>query len=353
MPDIRVRHEDLVKFFAACYGKVGVAEQDARLIAEILGELELRGIATHGAIRVPFYIRRLQRGGVNPRPNMRLEKDYPASGILHADNAPGQLAASRGMQIAMDKARRCGVGFVVVRDSDHFGAAASYAMQAMRQDMVGMVWSNGYPSMAAWGGYGTNITNAPLAYAVPAGKKPPIVLDISMSAVSGGTVRLAAKKGQKIPLTWVVNKQGRPTDDPNDLPNGGALLPMGMHKGYGLAVIGEVLNGILAGGPFLGDVVLWFANPDKHSGTGHVLMAVDIGKFRDLAEFKSDVDQLIDRLKATPTMEGFSEVLVPGEIETRKTAQHLRDGIPITEPVMKDLRDLARDLGVSVLTGRA
>ncbi len=124
MPDIRVRHEDLVNFFVACYQKVGVAEQDARLIAEILGELELRGIATHGAIRVPFYIRRLQRGGLNPRPDMRLERDYPASGVLRADNAPGQLAASRGMQIAMDKARQCGVGFLVVRDSDHFGAAA-------------------------------------------------------------------------------------------------------------------------------------------------------------------------------------------------------------------------------------
>jgi len=350
MPDIRVRHEDLVNFFAACYGKVGVAEQDARLIAEILGELELRGIATHGAIRVPFYIRRLQRGGLNPRPNMRLERDYPASGILCADNAPGQLAASRGMQVAMEKARRCGVGFVVVRDSDHFGAAASYAMQAMRQDMVGMVWSNGYPSMAAWGGYGTNITNAPLAFAIPAGERPAIVLDISMSAVSGGRVRLAAKKGQKIPTDWVVDKQGRPTDNPNDLPNGGALLPMGMHKGYGMAVVAEVLNGILSGGPFLSGIILWFANPEKNSNTGHMLVAIDVSKFRDLADFKADVDQLIDRLKATPTMEGFKEVLIPGEIEFRKTAEHVRDGIPITEQVMKDLRDLARELGVSVKT---
>jgi len=219
-------------------------------------------------------------------------------------------------------------------------------MQAMRQDMIGMVWSNGYPSMAAWGGYGTNITNAPLAFAIPAGKCPAIVLDISMSAVSGGRVRLAAKKGQKIPSDWVVDKEGRPTENPNDLPNGGALLPMGMHKGYGMAVVAEVLNGILPGGPFLGGVILWFANPEKHSNTGHMLMAIDVSKFRDLADFKANVDQLIAQLKATPTMEGFKEILIPGEIEFRKAAEHIRAGIPLAEQVMDDLRELARELGV-------
>ena len=348
MSDIRVRHSDLVEFFAAGYAKTGIAPADARKIASILAEVELRGIATHGAIRFPFYIRRLQQGGLNPKANMRLESDYPASAVLDADHAPGQLAGTRGMELAIEKARTCGVGFVAVKNSDHFGASGSYAMQAAEQDMIGMVWSNGFSVMAAWGGFGNSITNAPLAYAIPAGTHEPILLDVSFSAVAGGKVRLAAKKGETIPKDWVLDKHGKFTDDPNDLPDGGSLLAAAGHKGYGLAVVCEVLNGVLTGSPFLTDIPLWFANPTVHSRTAHTFLALDISKFRDLGQFKADVDQVIDRLKATPTMEGVDEVLVPGEIEQRRTAAYLRDGIPISEPVVADLVSLGKELGIPV-----
>lgn len=351
MADIRIRHADLVDFFAAGYATTGVAPADARTIAEILAEVELRGIATHGAIRFPFYIRRLQQGGLNPKPEMRLESDFPATAVLDADHAPGQLAGVRGMQIAIEKARTCGVGFVAVKNSDHFGASGTFAMQAAAAEMIGMVWSNSFSIMAAWGGYGNTITNAPLAYAVPAGRHKPILLDIALSAVAGGKVRLAAKKGEKIPKDWIVDKNGRVTDDPNAISDGAALLPAAAHKGYGLAVVCEVLCGALSGGPSLTDIPLWFANPPLHSRTGHMFMALDVSKFRDLAGFKADVDSIIDRLKAAPTMEGFDEVLVPGEVENRKAEAYLRDGIPIAAPVVADLVSLGAELGVPVPDG--
>jgi LDH2 family malate/lactate/ureidoglycolate dehydrogenase len=343
---VTVRHQELHDFVTACYQAAGVAAPDAQLLGEITTELELRGVATHGAIRVPFYIRRLCEGGLNARPAMRVERDRPASAILAADHAPGQLAATRAMAHAVDKARSTGIGFVAVKDSDHFGASATFVMQAVREDMIGMAWSNGYPSMAAWGSYGTTITNGPLAYGIPAGRHLPIVLDIAMSAVAGGAVRLAAKRGQRIPTDWVVDRDGNPTDDPEDLPNGGALLPMGRHKGYGLAVVAEVMCGILHGGPFLADIPLWFANPGRHTRTGHLVMAVDITKFRDLDAFKADVDAMIDRIKAAPRMKDFEEILMPGEIEHRREAAFRRDGIPMPPAVLGDLRALSSMVGV-------
>lgn len=348
VPDIRLSHADLLDFLVACYATAGMGQQDARLIAEILAELELRGIATHGVMRLPFYIRRLLDGGLNPKPRMTRESEYPASAVLDGDHGPGQLVATQAMEIAIEKARACGVGFVAVKNSDHFGASGTFAMQAAKVDMIGMVWSNAFSVMAPWGGYGNGITNAPLAYAIPAASHDPILLDISMSAVSGGKVRLAAKKGERIPKDWVVDKHGRFTDDPNALTDGGALLPMGGHKGYGLAVVCDILCGALSGGPFLTDVPLWFARTAEHSRTGHVMMALDVSKFRDLDEFKADVDAVITRLKATPRMESFDKILVPGEIEFRLEQEYLKDGIPVPEPVMEDLRKLAAELDIAV-----
>ncbi|MCG8510287.1 MAG: Ldh family oxidoreductase [Rhodospirillales bacterium] len=344
----RVGHADLLGFVTACYARAGLADGYARQVAKTLVELELRGIATHGLMRLPFYIHRLLDGGLNPNPQLRLERDYPASGLLDGDHGPGQLVATRAMEIAIEKARRCGTGFVAVKNSDHFGASGTFAMQAAKADMIGMVWSNAFSVMAPWGGYGNGITNAPLAYAIPASSHRPILLDISMSAVSGGKVRLAAKKGERIPTSWVVDKNGRVTEDPNALTDGGALLPMGGHKGYGLAVVCDVLCGALSGGPYLTDVPLWFARTAEHSRTGHVMMALDVSKFRDLPSFKADVDAVIDRLKATPRMEGFDEVLVPGELEFRLEEEYMRDGIPVPEPVIADMRKLGNDLDVAL-----
>lgn len=344
---LRVSPERLHAFVHNAYVHAGMSEEDAAVIAGALVETELRGVTTHGVVRLPFYVERLQKGGLNPRPNIVRVKDFPATAVIDADNAPGHLGGMRAMDIAVEKARICGVGVVSVRNSDHYGAASIYAMRALPHDMIGVASTNAFPIMAAWGAYGNNLTNGPIAYAIPTKKHAPIVLDISMAAIAMGKVRLAAKAGKAIPEGLVVDKHGMPTTDPNALFDGGSTLPMGMHKGYGMAVVAEVMNGILAESAFLGDVLLWTAHPDKPSRTSHFCMAIDISKFRDVGAFKADVDRLVDRLKASPLMEGHREVLVPGEIEARKTDEYQKDGIAVERAIADDLIRIGHNLGIS------
>jgi LDH2 family malate/lactate/ureidoglycolate dehydrogenase len=339
-----VPHEQLARSVAELFRHVGLAEDDARLYAESLVETDLRGVYSHGVIRTPFYIRRLQEGGDNPRPKFRIERETVATAVLDGDYGPGHLVANRAMQIAIEKARDAGIGVVSAVNSGHFGAAALWAMQPLPSDMIGIATTNGPPVMVPWSGRQAAMANNPIAIAVPARRHLPLVFDGAMSKVAGGKVRLAAKKGEPVPDDWIVDSRGRPSTDPNDLPNGGALLPLG-YKGYGLAVMMEVLAGILPGGMILDEMPVWFAFPRDRTRVGHLFQAIRIDAFSELDRFKSRVDELIDRLKAVQIAEGESEILVPGEPEHRRAEVQRRDGIELPRPVVEDLQKLARDFG--------
>jgi len=254
--------------------------------------------------------------------------------------------------MAIDKARSTGIAMIGVYNSEHFGAAAYYSMMAARENMIGITWSNGPPVMAPWGGRVSTIGNQPLSIAAPT-QGEPIVLDMAMSVVAGGKVRLAAKKGEKIPIDWVINKFGRATDDPNDLPDGGALLPLG-YKGYGLGVMGEVLCSVLTGAGMLREVCNWIFHPDKATLTGHVFIAIDIAHFMPVALFRTRIERMANELHECPKAEGVDRIFLPGEIENEKAVTQ-RNGVMLPAPVFEDLLKLATEFGVdvSVLKGEA
>ncbi len=344
---VRIPAEDLQRLAQAAFERVGLDPANAGAVSDTLVQADLRGTYSHGVIRLPFLVARVQKGGANPRPAVRVVRDDAATAVVDGDRALGQVTAIYCMRVAVEKARVAGIGCVVARNSDFIGACAYYPMMALGADMIGVGWTNSFPGMAPWGGRTNRICNNPLAVAVPALRHPPVVLDMAMSVVAGGRVRLAAKKGETIPLDWVVNKDGKQTDDPNDLPRGGALLPLG-YKGYGLAVIGEIFSGVLPGAKILTEIPNWFSAPESAVGNGHFHLAIDIAHFGDLRTFKARVDQMIDLLKATPRMEGVDEILVPGEPEARKAEEQRLRGIQVPIPVVQDLLALAKELCLEV-----
>jgi LDH2 family malate/lactate/ureidoglycolate dehydrogenase len=342
---LRVDAEQLTDCCAAIFEGAGLQTEHARHYAHSLVLTDLRGHNSHGVIRVPFYVERLQKGGDNLRPQPRVERETVATAVLDGDRGPGHIVARHAMELAIAKAKDTGIGFVSARNSGHFGAAQLWAMQALAHDMIGLAWTNGPPVMTPWGGAKAAISNNPLAIAAPAATRPPLVLDTAFSTVAGGKVRLAAKKGERIPDNWIVDSAGRPSTDPNDLPNGGALLPVG-HKGYAMAVMAEALAGVLPGGTILGEMRIWFDIPAEPTRYNHVFQAIRIDAFGDVERYKARVDEVIARLKATPPAPGFTEVLVPGELEHRSTETQLRDGVLLPGGVVEDLRRLGRDFAL-------
>ncbi len=343
----RVPADELYQFAEGAFERIGLTSEHAAAVADTLVQADLRGTYSHGVIRLPFLVARVQKGGANPRPKIRVVQDHLGTAVMDGDRALGQVTGIECMRLAIAKARVTGIGCAVARNSDFIGACAYYPMMALTVDMIGLGWTNSFPGMAPWGGRTNGICNNPLAVAVPTLRRPPIVLDMAMSVVAGGRVRLAAKKGEKIPLGWVVNKEGKQTDDPNDLPRGGALLPLG-YKGYGLAVIGEILSGVLPAARILTEIPSWFGAPESPVGNGHFHLAIDVARFGDVAAFKARVDQMIDMLKATPRMDGVDEILVPGEPEARKAAEQQALGVQVPVPVVRDLRNLAEGLRVEL-----
>ncbi|RPJ04034.1 MAG: Ldh family oxidoreductase [Deltaproteobacteria bacterium] len=235
----------------------GLSKENSERLTDTLIRTELRGINSHGIVRLPFYCRRLMDKGTNPDPNVRVEAERSSVILANGDNGLGQIVSIKTIEMVIERARSQGICFAGVRNSCHFGMSAYYPMMALKEGMIGLAGSNTAPVMAPWGGGKTAIGNNPLAIAVPTGKEYPLILDMAMSVVSGGKVRLEAVKGNKIPKDWILNGQGQRTDNPADLMPNGTLLPLG-YKGFGLAIMIEVLSGVLTRSSILNEIPLWF-----------------------------------------------------------------------------------------------
>ena len=343
----RVSAQELRTFVRALFSTSGLDGRDAAIMADSLVEADLRGTHSHGVIRLPFLVERLLRGGAKTQPDIKLVNEAPSTALLDGDRALGAITAARAMDLAVSKARAQGIGFVSARNSDFIGTCAHFAMMALPHDMIGIAWTNGFPGMAPWGGRRNTIGNNPIAFAAPSLTHGPIVLDMALSVAAGGRVRLAAKNSERIPRDWLVDSEGTATDDPAALTSGGALLPLG-YKGYGLAVFGEILCGVLTGSRILSEIPAWFTDTDKAIGNGHMHIAIDIARFIEPRLFKERIDCMISMLKATPLMPDVKEILLPGERAWRTYQQQLKDGIPVPAPVAADLLSLAMRLGVAV-----
>ncbi|AHG62241.1 Ldh family oxidoreductase [Advenella mimigardefordensis] len=342
---LRVDASELQQFTESIFVGAGLNAVHAGQVADSLVKSDLRGTHSHGVVRIPFLIDRLFKGGANADPQIKILREAPATALLDGDRALGAVTATHAMRIAMEKAQTAGVGFVAVNNSDFIGACAHYALMAMPKNMIGIAWTNGYPGMTPWGGSVNNIGNNPIAFAAPGLAQGPVVLDMALSVAAGGKVRLAAKNNRRIPTDWIIDRHGQPTDNPADLAAGGALLPLG-YKGYGLAVFGEILCGVLTGSRILSEIPAWFVDTQRDIGNGHIHMAIDISSFIEPEAFKHRVDEMAMMLKNTPLLTGMHEILLPGERAWRVQQEQLSTGIRLSASVWKDLLELADRLNI-------
>ena len=321
--------------------KAGVKPEEAEIISETLLFAELRNIKSHGIVRLPTYVKRLENAAVNQNAEMRfLENKAAAVSVLDADNGMGQVAGYKAMKAAIDIARIYGIGLVAVKNSNHFGVASYFSMLASKEDMIGLVMTNASPAIAPFGTKTPLLGTNPLTVAVPAKKGKPIVLDMSMSTVARGKIRMAALQNKEMPLDWGLDKDGNPTSDPSEALLG-SLVPIGGVKGSGLSLIIDLLTGALTGTSFLGEVknITDMSGPSK---TSHLFIAINIGAFMDIDEYKERVDDAISKIKSLPP-KGDNEIFMAGEIEQNLMEKRLAEGIPVDIEVVAELNKLALD----------
>ncbi len=341
---ITVRHEGLTEFCLRVFEKLGMPHEDAAIAADALVRCNLRGVDTHGVLRMPVYTGKVKGGFINPKPDFRLLKETAATALIDGDNGFGQVVGSRAMAIAVRKAKEVGISCVSVRHSNHFGTCAHYSMMALPHDMIGIVLSNASPQIAPTGGAEKLLGNNPWSVAVPAGERFPVVLDMANSVVARGKIRLAAKEGRQIPSDWAVTLNGEPTTDPKAA-LAGFLLPIGGYKGYGITLMVDLLTGVLANsssGPRVNgmDIV------DAIGGVGHTFIAVSISAFDEVAAFKARMDAYIDEIKESKKAKGVEVIYLPGEPEFLKERTRLQTGIPLHINIVNDLRKIATETGV-------
>ncbi len=343
----RVAGADLQSFVEALFVRAGMSAADAAVVAASLVDADARGTHSHGVVRAPFLIARVRDGGADPRATPVLLEDGPGTALVDGQRALGPVTARFAMDRAIAKARAQGIGMVCARNSDFIGACGHYAKMALPHDMIGIAWTNGFPGMTAWGSRRHAIGNNPIAFAAPTARHGPLVLDMALSVAAGGRIRLAAKSSKRIPPDWLLDQEGHPTDDPNALYQGGALLPLG-YKGFGLALFGELLCGALTGARMLQEIPAWHQESGVPVGNGHLHVAIDIARFVPPAAFRQRADALVDMLKAAPTIPGVEEILVPGERAWRTQQRSEREGIALADGVVDDLRKLADALDVAM-----
>ncbi len=336
--------DELNRLTTEIFVALGASAEVAGRIAEGLVESNLVGHDSHGVIRIPAYVERARSGDLNLDGEIQIVHETPATARLDCRWNAGQVAAMRGMELAIAKARECGIGMVALGHCDHIGRAGEYVVQAAQQGMMGQVICNGsLPGgiVAPFGGRRAALGANPLAWAIPGAGEQPIFLDFATSIVAHGKLQVAADKGERVPDGWILDKYGNPTRDPNEMFDGGAILPFGEHKGYALGVLIELVAGGLSGAGI--PLILPYRWEQ-----GTVLTAVNVAAFQPLAEFKQTVAAFVERLKAIPPAEGFQEILLPGELEWRTRARRLEEGIPLPEKTWERIQQAAEAVGVPV-----
>jgi len=340
--DVRVPWEPLQRFVKEVFVKAGLPPNDAATEAEVLVWANLHGVDSHGVLRIPWYLECMDRGWMNPRPRIQILKETPATLFIDADLAFGPVVTVFTMRRVMEKAKEAGIGWALIRDTTHQGAMGYYSLMAVKEDMAGIAIVCSPPNMAPYGARAAGVHNSPISIAVPAKRHPPLVLDMATSVAAGGKLLLAIDKGIPIPEGWALDKDGNPTTDPRLAK---ILIPAGGPKGSGLALMFECLSSVMANNPLLEPMLLGVERERRHRQNSAVA-AIDISTFTDVETYKEHIDRLIDGLKALPTAEGFSEVLVTGEPEDRTFDDRVRNGIPLPPGTIRSLRDVAERFGL-------
>jgi LDH2 family malate/lactate/ureidoglycolate dehydrogenase len=338
--------ELLSEFAAAVFEKAGLRREDAAIIAEGLVKANLRGIDSHGVSRIPMYLTRLRRGVVNPRPEIRVTRVASAVAQVDGDDGMGFLSGRLGMQEAISLAGECGIGLVGIRHSTHYGMAALYVLQAIEAGYVAIALTNASPAIPVWGGRTTFLGANPLAVGIPGGKRSPYVLDMAMTVIARGKIRLAALHGDPIPEGLALDSDGLPTQDAKKAFEG-VCLPFGGVKGAALSMMLDLLAGALTGANFAGDVKSLYFDHSAPQNVGHLFIAMRSNLFMSNEEFQERMDTFVGRVKSCPRAVGTEEILMPGEPESRTEKVRSATGIPVTHDVVSQLQAEAAASGLA------
>ena len=345
VPMVHVGLLPLRAFTYEAFRAMGLSLEQAELSAHALlySELRFHPGQGQGVRRLRAYQERLTQKLIDKDAPFEIVKESPALALVDGHNGPGSVIGIKAMRLAVAKAKVCGVGAVVVRNGTHYGSSAVHASEALSEGCLGLAMTNAGPEMAAWGGATPVVGTNPWAIAAPSDKGFAVVLDIALTTAGKGMMRWLAQEGKKMPLDWALTPEGEETDDPTAAMEG-ALLGIGQYKGYGLSLMSDAMTGVLGGGGFGLEP---YRDPARQD-VSHTFLALDIAWFMPLAEYKARMGRFIDMVKASRLRPGFSEVLVPGELEHRRVQDKTKNGVPLDRAVYADLVALGRELGLAV-----
>src|SRR5580704_6033109 len=336
----------LVEFISRALGAAGIPREDARVVAALMAEADARGGDAHGVFRLPQYVKQIESGAVNPRPKIQVVSSRAGTALLDGDNGLGHLVMKRAAELAIEKARQCGVAWIGTRRSNHAGPAQLYPRMIAARDMIGMYFCVGNANLLPpWGGTEALLSTNPIAIAVPGLRHASIVLDMATTNTAFGKIRLKAQRGEPMPEGWMIDREGKPLTDAKRASEG-FLLPIGGPKGYGLALMIGMMAGTLNGAAFGRDVVDYTVDSKTPSNSGQSIVAANIAAFADLRAFKEHVDEVWDVMKSSPTLPGFDEVRLPGERSEQIYRERLAHGVPLGDSQRKILDELADRLEI-------
>jgi LDH2 family malate/lactate/ureidoglycolate dehydrogenase len=354
--------EYLEAFTIKVFEKMGCSPADAKAATKVFIAAELTGLPSHGMIRLKDYFQLWQADRINITPNIRIVHESPSTAVVDGDGAIGMLAATRSMEIAIEKAKTAGTGWVSTRGSNHYGLASYYTNMAIEHDMIGISMTIANPLVAPILSVTPMLGTNPIAVAVPAKSYPPFSADFATTSIARGKLAILAKKGEKVPFGFVQDKDGLPSDDPDILKEGGSILPLGGpiesggHKGYALGAIVDIFSAVLSGanfGPFCPPSLAYLPVKEEKvgEGTGHFFGAMRIDAFQEKDAFLSQMDKWIETFKGATPAKGHDRVYIPGEIEFEKREKLLKEGINVLESIQKEMKEIADHLGIDFETG--
>ena len=345
----RVAFDPLSGFLTAALRQLGMPNADALTTGRLMAEAELQGSDGHGVIRLIPYAKRIRAGGLNLNPQIKVLQERPGMALLDGDNGMGHLVMARAAEIAIEKARVCGIGWVGARMSNHAGPASLYARMMLPHHMIGLYFAVGNANhLPPWGGLDMLLSTNPLAVAVPAGDEPPIVLDMATTVAAYGKVKAKAQRGEMMPEGWMIDRSGAPLLDPKKSEEG-FLMPIGGYKGYGLALIVGLLSGTLNGAAMGSETIDFNKDVQSTTNTGQAVMAIDVSAWGDVDGFKARVDKLVRELRGSEKMPGVERIWLPGEQSHTKRQVNLRDGITLPNALLQQLDAFAAEIGIAAL----
>jgi len=348
----------LAAFTESVFRKIGCSDEESGLAAKVLLSADLRGIDSHGIARLIGYVRLWEKERVNARPDIRITHETPSTAVIDGDAGLGLVVAPFAMNVAIEKARNVGTGWVSVGNSNHFGIAGFHAMMALEDDMIGIAMTNASALVAPTFSIEKMLGTNPIAVAIPAGKQPAFVMDMATTTAANGKLELLQREYKAAPEGWVQDKNGNTSTDANELKHGGALLPLGSdrehgsHKGYALGSVVDIFSAILSGasyGPWAPPFPAYVPMPESMpgKGLGHFFGAMRIDAFRKKEDFKEHMDNWIERFRNATPKDETQKVLIPGDIEREMELIRMKEGIPLYDSVIDDLKTLAEKLSIT------